>query len=71
MSSHSFDWRNDEELPEFLRSKMPVSVDALEKWLENNHSLWKLGVHLASTAHYYRSEYKHIPFNKSGWFNPN
>lgn len=48
-----------------------VDIEALERWLSENHSLWRLGVRLAEAARQYRKEYRHVPFNQSGWFSPN
>ncbi|MDP2326310.1 MAG: hypothetical protein Q8N51_20100 [Gammaproteobacteria bacterium] len=48
-----------------------VDTEALERWLHSNHGLWRLGLHLASVARQYRREYRHVPFNNSGWFSPN
>lgn len=45
--------------------------EALEAWLSNNHSLWKLGLALAKQARQFRREYAHVPFNQNGWFSPN
>jgi len=70
-SEHSdFDW-NDETYDAESVSPTPSSVEALEAWLEENYDLWELGLQLAATAQAYRRDYRHVPFNKSGWFCPN
>lgn len=48
-----------------------VHTEDLERWLNQNHALWQLGLHLASVARQYRREYEYVPFNQTGWFNPN
>mgnify|MGYP001170199224 CR=1 FL=1 len=48
-----------------------LDTEALERWLRENRSLWILGLRLASAARQYKQEYRHLPFNQSGWFSPN
>lgn len=61
------DWRQPEQ-PDRIGG---VDIEALEQWLIENHSLWRLGVRLAEAARQYRREYRNVPFNQSGWFSPN
>jgi len=61
----------DEFMPEERGSVESVDTEALEKWLLDNHGLWQLGLHLASVARQYRRDYRHVPFNNTGWFSPN
>jgi len=73
MSSERFEfgWNDEDKSSESHHGPAPNNVEYLEEWLEENYHLWKLGLELAATAQYYRREYAHVPFNKSGWFSPN
>lgn len=60
-------WRQ----PEDRNSVDSLDTEALEQWLKENRSLWIMGLRLASAARQYKQEYRHLPFNQSGWFSPN
>lgn len=73
MSDDEFDFNTFEDDNGLEASSAPTrgSADPLEQWLEQNYTLWELGLDLAVKAQYYRREYEYLPFNKTGWYSPN
>ena len=58
-------------LPRDHFSKEDLDTESLDQWLTTNYGLWRLGLDLAERARQYRREYRHVPFNQTGWFSPN
>ena len=71
MMGKEFDagWYDDESTTDPFR--LPNCHDELGSWVEDNQSLWDLGIKLATSAMYYQQECAHFPFYKNGLFSPN